>query len=171
MVLWLAPSAPGRRPWRPSLTSTVGVSVASATRSATNGRSERRYPVDRPRVTKVAGLGIDTGLPQSGLRLFFADTLHCAGLVPSDREGVRVVWTEDDVELRALPEGIEHFPCGRVALRVETSVPAIGDPRLPEDDVADEDFAAFHDVRDEFSDRGGHQLLGCSRARRSARQR
>ena len=111
-------------------------------------------------LAEVAGFGLDTGLPQSGLLLFFADTLHCAGLTPSDREGFRVIWTEDDVQPRAVPEGNEHFPCGRVALCVETSVPAIGDPRLPEEDVADEDFDAFHDVRDEFSNRGGHQLLG-----------
>lgn len=88
---------------------------------------------------------IDTGLPESGLLLFFADTLNCAGLAPSDREGFRVVWTEDEVQPRALPEGNEHFACGRVALCVETSIPGIGDPRLPEVDVGRRREALLHD--------------------------
>ena len=64
------------------------------------------------------------------------------------------------MEPRALPEGNERFACGRVALYVQTSIPGIGDPRLPEVDVAEGEFDEFHDVRDEFGDRGGHQLLG-----------
>jgi hypothetical protein len=83
-----------------------------------------------------------------------------AGLSPSDREGFRVIWTEDDVEPRALPEGNERFACGRVALCVDTSVPGIGDPSLPEIEEAEDEFDEFHDVRNEFSDPGGHQLLG-----------
>jgi len=62
-------------------------------------------PLDFLAQIDLAELEIETGLPKQGLLLFFADTLNCAGLSPSDREGFRVLWTEDDVEPRALPGG------------------------------------------------------------------